>query len=139
MTEKNVVQTIHDTLWDEMQEDDRVLVLGEDVGARGGVFRVTAGFLDEFGEERVVDTPLAESGIVGVAIGMSLHGLLPVAEIQFADFIHPAFDQLVSEAARLRYRSNGDFGVPMVVRAPDGGGVACAVYHPAATQAPHAH
>jgi 2-oxoisovalerate dehydrogenase E1 component beta subunit len=139
MTEKNVVQTIHDTLWEEMKDDDRVLVLGEDVGARGGVFRVTAGFLDEFGEERVVDTPLAESGIVGVAIGMSLHGLIPVAEIQFADFIHPAFDQLVSEAARIRYRSNGDFGVPLVVRAPYGGGVHGALYHSQSIEAFYGH
>jgi 2-oxoisovalerate dehydrogenase E1 component beta subunit len=129
MTEKNVVQTVHDTLKEEMESDERVVVLGEDVGARGGVFRVTAGFLDEFGEHRVIDTPLAESGIVGVAIGMALHGMLPVAEIQFADFIHPAFDQLVSEAARIRYRSNGDFGVPLVIRAPWGGGVHGALYH----------
>src|SRR5438477_11488149 len=122
-----------------MTDDDRVLVLGEDVGARGGVFRVTAGFLDEFGEERVLDTPLAESGIVGVAIGMALHGLVPVAEIQFADFIHPAFDQLVSEAARMRYRSNGDFGVPMVVRAPYGGGVHGALYHSQSIEAYYGH
>jgi 2-oxoisovalerate dehydrogenase E1 component beta subunit len=139
MTEKNLVNTIHDTLWEEMKEDDRVLVLGEDVGARGGVFRVTAGFLDEFGEQRVIDTPLAESSIVGVAIGMAIHGLLPVAEIQFADFIHPAFDQLVSEAARLRYRSNGDFGVPMVVRAPYGGGVHGALYHSQSIEAFYGH
>src|SRR6266496_4284657 len=139
MTEKNVVQTIHDTLWDEMHADDRVLVMGEDVGARGGVFRVTAGFLDEFGERRVIDTPLAESGIVGVAIGMALHGLLPVAEIQFADFIHPAFDQIVSEAARIRYRSNGDFGVPMVIRAPYGGGVHGALYHSQSIEAFYGH
>ncbi len=139
MTEKNVVQTIHDTLQEEMQADDRVVVLGEDVGARGGVFRVTAGFLDEFGEQRVLDTPLAESSIVGVAIGMALHGLLPVAEIQFADFIHPAFDQLVSEAARIRYRSNGDFGVPMVVRAPWGGGVHGALYHSQSIEAFYGH
>src|SRR5437899_2605372 len=139
MVEKNVVQTIHDTLWDEMHADDRVLVLGEDVGARGGVFRVTAGFLDEFGESRVIDTPLAESGIVGVAIGMALHGLLPVAEIQFADFIHPAFDQLVSEAARMRYRSNGDFGCPMVIRAPCGGGVHGALYHSQSIEAFYGH
>ncbi|MFL5799592.1 MAG: alpha-ketoacid dehydrogenase subunit beta [Actinomycetota bacterium] len=139
MTEKNVVQTIHDTLQEEMRADDRVMVLGEDVGARGGVFRVTAGFLDEFGEHRVLDTPLAESSIVGVAIGMALHGLLPVAEIQFADFIHPAFDQLVSEAARIRYRSNGDFGVPMVVRAPWGGGVHGAMYHSQSIEAFYGH
>lgn len=139
MPEKNLVNTIHDTLWDEMKADDRVLVLGEDVGARGGVFRATAGFLDEFGEQRVIDTPLAESSIVGVAIGMALHGLLPVAEIQFADFIHPAFDQLVSEAARIRYRSNGDFGVPLVVRAPWGGGVHGALYHSQSIEAFYGH
>src|SRR6266542_3537288 len=139
VTEKNVVQTIHDTLAEEMRGDDRMVVLGEDVGARGGVFRVTAGFLDEFGEQRVLDTPLAESSIVGVAIGMALHGLLPVAEIQFADFIHPAFDQLVSEAARIRYRSNGDFGVPMVVRAPWGGGVHGALYHSQSIEAFYGH
>ncbi len=139
MPEKNIVQTIHDTLWEEMKSDDRVVVLGEDVGARGGVFRATAGFLEEFGEMRVIDTPLAESGIVGVAIGMSLHGLLPVAEIQFADFIHPAFDQLVSEAARIRYRSNGAFNVPMVVRAPYGGGVHGALYHSQSIEAFYGH
>ncbi len=139
MTEKNIIQTVHDTLWDEMKADDRVVVLGEDVGARGGVFRATAGFLEEFGEARVIDTPLAESGIVGVAIGMALHGLLPLAEIQFADFIHPAFDQIVSEAARIRYRSNGDFGVPMVIRAPYGGGVHGALYHSQSIEAFYGH
>jgi 2-oxoisovalerate dehydrogenase E1 component beta subunit len=139
MTEKNVVQTIHDTLWEAMKADDRVVMLGEDVGARGGVFRVTANFLEEFGEMRVIDTPLAESLIAGVAIGMALHGLLPVAEIQFADFIHPAFDQLVSEAARIRYRTAGDFGVPMVVRAPYGGGVHGALYHSQSIEAFYGH
>jgi 2-oxoisovalerate dehydrogenase E1 component beta subunit len=139
VTEKNVVQTIHDTLWEEMKDDERVLVLGEDVGARGGVFRVTAGFLDEFGEQRVIDTPLAESSIVGVAIGMGLHGLLPVAEIQFADFIHPAFDQMVSEAARIRYRSAGDFSCPIVVRAPWGGGVHGALYHSQSIESFYGH
>jgi 2-oxoisovalerate dehydrogenase E1 component beta subunit len=139
VTEKNVVQTIHDTLWDLMKSDDRILVLGEDVGARGGVFRATAGFLDEFGERRVIDTPLAESSIVGMAIGMAMHGLLPVAEIQFADFIHPAFDQLVSEAARIRYRSAGDWSCPMVVRAPYGGGVHGALYHSQSIEAFYGH
>ncbi|MBI4259018.1 MAG: alpha-ketoacid dehydrogenase subunit beta [Actinobacteria bacterium] len=139
MAEKNVVQTIHDTLWEEMKADDRVVVLGEDVGARGGVFRATADFLQEFGEMRVIDTPLAESSIVGVAIGMSLHGLLPVAEIQFADFIHPAYDQIVSEAARIRYRSNGDFGCPIVIRAPYGGGVHGALYHSQSIEATYGH
>ena len=139
MTEKNVVQTIHDTLWDLMKDDERVLIIGEDVGARGGVFRATAGFLDEFGEKRVIDTPLAESGIVGVAIGMAMQGLLPVAEIQFADFIHPAFDQIVSEAARLRYRSNGAFGCPLVVRTPCGGGIHGALYHSQSIEGYYAH
>ncbi|MGH2740254.1 MAG: alpha-ketoacid dehydrogenase subunit beta [Actinomycetota bacterium] len=139
MTEKNIVQTIHDTLAEEMRADERVVVLGEDVGARGGVFRATADFLDEFGEQRVIDTPLAESLIIGVAIGMALHGLLPVAEIQFADFIHPAFDQIVSEAARIRYRSNGDFGVPIVIRAPYGGGVHGALYHSQSIEAFYGH
>ena len=139
MAEKNVVQTIHDTLWDLMKQDDRVLVLGEDVGARGGVFRATAGFLEEFGEERVIDTPLAESSIVGVGIGMALHGLRPVAEIQFADFIHPAFDQIVSEAARIRYRSNGDWSCPLVIRAPYGGGVHGALYHSQSIEAFYGH
>jgi 2-oxoisovalerate dehydrogenase E1 component beta subunit len=139
VTEKNVIQTIHDTLWDAMKADDRVLIMGEDVGARGGVFRATAGFLDEFGDDRVIDTPLAESSIVGCAIGMAMHGLLPVAEIQFADFIHPAFDQLVSEAARIRYRSAGDWGCPMVVRAPYGGGVHGALYHSQSIEAFYGH
>ncbi|HXF35592.1 MAG TPA: alpha-ketoacid dehydrogenase subunit beta [Actinomycetota bacterium] len=139
MTEKNVVTAIRDTLLEEMRGDERVVVLGEDVGARGGVFRVTQGFLEEFGDRRVIDTPLAESGIVGVAIGMAMHGLLPVAEIQFADFIHPAFDQIVSEAARIRYRSNGDFGVPLVIRAPYGGGVHGALYHSQSIEAYYGH
>src|SRR5437879_1630557 len=139
MTEKNVIQTIHDTLWDLMKSDDRVLVMGEDVGARGGVFRATANFLEKFGEQRVLDTPLAESLIVGAAIGMAMAGLLPVAEIQFADFIHPAFDQLVSEAARIRYRSNGDWSVPMVVRVPYGGGVHGALYHSQSIEAFYGH
>jgi 2-oxoisovalerate dehydrogenase E1 component beta subunit len=139
MPEKNLVTAIRDALHDEMAADDRVLLLGEDVGARGGVFRVSDGWLAEFGDQRVIDTPLAESGIVGIAIGMALHGLLPVAEIEFADFIHPAFDQIVSEAARMRYRSNGDFGVPMVIRAPCGGGIHGAFYHSQCIEAFYAH
>src|SRR5918997_4769235 len=129
MPEKNVVQTIHDTLAEEMRRDDRLMVLGEDVGARGGVFRVTMGFLDEFGEDRVLDTPLDEALIAGVAIGLALDDMRPVAEMQFADFIFPAFNQIVSEAAKIRYRSNGDFGVPLVIRTPYGGGVHGALYH----------
>lgn len=139
MSEKNVVTAIHDALHDEMARDDRVILLGEDVGIRGGVFRISDGFLAEFGEQRVLDTPLAESGIVGIAIGMALHGLLPVAEIEFADFIHPAFDQIVSEAARMRYRTNGDMAVPMVIRAPCGGGIHGALYHSQSIEAFYAH
>src|SRR5262249_2229746 len=139
MPEKNVVQTIHDTLWDEMKADDRVVVMGEDVGARGGGFRATANFLDEFGERRVIDTPLAESGIVGVAIGMAVNRMLPVARVPVAAFLHPAFDQLVSEAARIRYRSNGDWNVPMVVRTPYGGGVHGALYHSQSIEAFYGH
>ena len=139
MTEKNVVTAIRDALHDEMAADDRVMLLGEDVGARGGVFRISDGWMAEFGEQRVIDTPLAESGIVGIAIGMALHGLLPIAEIQFADFIHPAFDQIVSEAARIRYRSNGDFGVPLVIRTPCGGGIHGALYHSQSIEAFYAH
>ena len=139
MTEKNVVTAIRDALHDEMAEDERVVLLGEDVGARGGVFRISDGWMAEFGEHRIIDTPLAESGIVGIAIGMALHGLLPIAEIQFADFIHPAFDQIVSEAARIRYRSNGDFGVPMVIRTPCGGGIHGALYHSQSIEAFYAH
>ena len=139
MAEKNLVQTIHDTLWDEMKRDDRVVVLGEDVGARGGVFRATMGFLDEFGDERVLDTPLDECLIAGISIGMAIDDIRPVAEMQFADFSFPAFNQIVQEAARIRYRSNGDFGCPMVIRAPYGGGVHGALYHSQSVEAFYAH
>jgi 2-oxoisovalerate dehydrogenase E1 component beta subunit len=139
MTEKTLIKTIHDTMWDLMAADDRVLVMGEDVGIRGGVFRATEGFLDKFGEERVIDTPLAESSIVGHGIGMALGGLLPIIEIQFADFIHPAFNQIVQEAARLRYRSNGDFTCPIVIRAPYGAGVHGGLYHSQSVEALFAH
>jgi 2-oxoisovalerate dehydrogenase E1 component beta subunit len=139
VSETNLVTAIRDTLHDEMAADDRLVLLGEDVGARGGVFKVSQGFLDEFGEHRVIDTPLAESGLVGVAIGMAMHGMLPVAEIEFADFIHPAFDQIVSEAARMRYRTNGDFGLPMVIRVPWGGGIHGALYHSQSIEAFYGH
>jgi 2-oxoisovalerate dehydrogenase E1 component beta subunit len=135
----NLVTAIRDTLHAEMAADDRLVLLGEDVGARGGVFKVSEGFLEEFGEARVIDTPLAESAIVGVAIGMALHGMIPIAEIEFADFIHPAFDQIVSEAARMRYRTNGDWGCPIVIRAPCGGGIHGALYHSQSIEAFYAH
>jgi pyruvate dehydrogenase E1 component beta subunit len=125
----NMVSAINDALRVTMRADERVVVLGEDVGKVGGVFRVTAGLQDEFGEERVIDTPLAETGIIGSAIGMALGGLRPVPEIQFGDFIYPAFDQLVNEAAKYRYRSGGEFTCPMVVRVPVGGGIKGGHYH----------
>src|SRR5579884_3131238 len=117
MPVRTVLQAINEALHEEMAEDERVFVLGEDV-EEGGVFRATEGLLEKFGRERVMDTPLAESSIVGVAIGAALNGLLPVAEIQFADFILPAMNQIISEAAKLRYRSAGDFHCPIVIRAP---------------------
>jgi 2-oxoisovalerate dehydrogenase E1 component beta subunit len=139
VTEKNLVTAVRDALHDELAADDRIVLLGEDVGNRGGVFRVSAGWMEEFGEHRIIDTPLAESGIIGVAIGMAMHGMLPVAEIQFADFIFPAFDQIVSEAARIRYRSNGDFSCPLVIRTPCGGGIHGALYHSQSIEAFFAH
>jgi pyruvate dehydrogenase E1 component beta subunit len=129
MAEMTMVQALNDALRTEMRTDDRVVVLGEDVGKVGGVFRVTAGLQDEFGEGRVIDTPLAEGGIIGTAIGMALYGLRPVPEIQFADFIYPAFDQIVSEAAKFRYRSGGEYTCPMVIRTPVGGGIRGGHYH----------
>ncbi len=139
MSATNVVTAIRDTLHAEMAADERLVLLGEDVGTRGGVFKVSQGFVEDFGERRVIDTPLAESGIIGVAIGMALHGMLPIAEIEFADFIHPAFDQIVSEAARMRYRTNGDWACPMVIRAPCGGGIHGALYHSQSIEAFYAH
>ena len=136
---KTIIEAVHDGLREEMARDERVIVLGEDVGYKGGVFKATVGLLDEFGAERVVDTPLAESGIIGTAIGAAINGLLPVAEIQFADFIHPAMDQIMNEAAKIRYRSNGDFGCPMVIRAPFGGGVHGGLYHSQSVEALFAH
>lgn len=139
MAIKTLIQAVHDAMLAEMRRDDRVIVLGQDVGARGGVFRATMGLMDEFGSERVIDTPLDECLIAGVAIGMALDDLRPVAEMQFADFIFPAFNQIVSEAAKIRYRSNGDFSVPMVIRAPYGGGVHGALYHSQSVEAFFAH
>src|ERR1700737_2226765 len=114
----NLVQAVNDALRLEMRRDPRVVVLGEDVGKFGGVLRATAGLYEEFGPDRVIDTPLAESGIVGTAAGMALYGLKPVPEIQFADFIFPAFDQIVNEVAKYRYRSGGRDPVPMVIPPP---------------------
>ena len=124
---------------EEMARDERVFVLGEDIGARGGVFLATDGLLEEFGEDRVIDTPLAESAIAGIALGAAIHGLRPIAEMQFADFIWPAINQIVGEAARVRYGSNNQLGVPMVVRSPYGGGVRGALYHSQSVEAFFTH
>jgi 2-oxoisovalerate dehydrogenase E1 component beta subunit len=129
MPTKSYLEAIREGMRDEMRRDERVMILGEDVGAKGGVFGTTEGLQAEFGEWRVMDSPLAESCIVGVCIGAALYGMRPIAEIQFQDFILPAVDQIVSEAAKMRYRSNNDWGVPMVLRAPFGGGVHGALYH----------
>ena len=139
MAVKTLIEGIREAIGEEMDRDERVMVLGEDVGKKGGVFLATDGLHARFGESRVLDTPLAESMIVGVAIGAAMNGLIPVAEIQFADFIHPAFDQIVSEAARIRYRSNGEFSCPIVVRAPYGGGVHGGLYHSQSVEAFYAH
>lgn len=138
MAVKTIIETVRDTLHEIMEADERVMILGEDVQA-GGVFRATEGLLARFGPERVLDTPLAESSIVGIAIGAALNGMLPIAEIQFADFIYPAMNQIVSEAARLRYRSNDGWGCPIVLRAPYGGGVHGGLYHSQSVEALFAH
>jgi len=128
-SQMNMVQAINDALKLEMRRDKRVVVLGEDVGKVGGVFRVTAGLYDEFGDDRVIDTPLSEGGIIGCAIGMALYGLVPVPEIQFSDFIFPAYDQIVSELAKFRYRSGGEYSAKCVIRTPVGGGIRGGLYH----------
>jgi len=134
-----LVQAVQDGLHTEMERDDDVLVMGEDVGKNGGVFRATEGLYDEFGENRVIDTPLAESGIVGTAIGMAAYGMRPVPEIQFMGFIYPAFDQIVSHAARLRTRSRGRYTCPMVIRAPTAAASARRNITPESTEAMFVH
>ena len=136
MATMTLVQAVRDAMALEMERDPRVVVLGEDVGKNGGVFRATEGLCEKFGAERVIDTPLNETGIVGMAIGMALNGLRPVAEIEFSDFVYPAFDQIVSEMAKFRYRSAGQFTAPVVVRAPSGGGIKGGHYH---SQSPEAY
>jgi 2-oxoisovalerate dehydrogenase E1 component beta subunit len=138
-TTMSFIDAIHDALAAEMRADRRIVLLGEDVGLRGGVFRVTAGLIEEFGEDRVIDSPLAESVIIGSAIGMALNGLRPIAEIQFLDFIHDGMNQIMNEAARIRYRSNNDFCCPLVIRVPFGGGVHGALYHSQSIEAMFVH
>jgi pyruvate dehydrogenase E1 component beta subunit len=131
----NIIEAVRSALQLQMRADPRVIVLGEDIGKFGGVFRATSGLYDEFGSDRVIDTPLAEAGIIGTAIGMALYGLRPVPEIQFGDFIFPAFDQIVNELAKFRYRSGGQYTCPVVIRTPVGGGIRGGHYH---SQSPEA-
>jgi len=136
MPTMTLIQAINEALDEEMNRDERVMLLGEDVGKRGGVFLATEGLQQKYGPERVVDTPLAEAAIIGAAVGLAAHGMRPVAEIQFADYVFPGIDQLFSQAAKLRYRSGGQFSAPMVVRMPTGGGVKGGHHH---SQSPEAH
>ncbi|NLI33745.1 MAG: alpha-ketoacid dehydrogenase subunit beta [Deltaproteobacteria bacterium] len=139
MGKMTMVQALNMALAQEMEKDDRVIVLGEDVGVDGGVFRVTDGLLERFGVERVVDTPLAESGITGFSIGMAVYGLRPVCEMQFSGFSYYAMHQMEAHAARLRWRSQGRFEVPMVLRCPYGGGVRALEHHSESREAYWAH
>ncbi|BDP43255.1 2-oxoisovalerate dehydrogenase subunit beta [Deinococcus aetherius] len=134
-----LIQAVTEALREELARDERVVVFGQDVGARGGVFLATAGLQAEFGERRVFDTPLSEASIVGVAVGMAVRGMRPVAEIQFADYMGPGFDQIVSQAAKIRYRSGGQFTAPLVIRTPSGGGVKGGHHHSQSPEAYYAH
>jgi pyruvate dehydrogenase E1 component beta subunit len=139
MATLNLVQAINLALIQEMERDDRVLILGEDVGVNGGVFRVTEGLQKRFGEKRVVDTPLAESGIIGTSIGLAMAGLRPIPEIQFEGFLGPAYDQICSHAARMRTRTRGAFTVPLTIRVPVGGGIHAPELHSDSPEAIYAH
>ncbi len=131
----NNVEAVRATLYEALKNDDKVVILGEDVGSRGNVFLITKDFVKEFGTDRIIDTPFAEASIVGIAVGMAMEGLRPIAEIQFADFIYPSFNQIVGEAAKTRYRSNGEYTCPMVIRTPYGGGVRGALSHSVSVEA----
>lgn len=139
MPEMTLIDAVRMAMDEEMARDPNVFIVGEDVGVRGGVFRATMGLFDKYGPERVIDSPLAELSIVGVGIGAALYGMRPICEIQFADFIYPAFNQIVSEAAKMCYRSNGDWTVPMVIRAPYGGGIGGGLYHSQSVEAFFTH
>lgn len=139
MAKMTMVQALNMALRQEMEKDDRVIVLGEDVGVDGGVFRVTDGLIDQFGEQRSLDTPLAESAIVGMSVGMAVYGLRPVCEIQFSGFTYENFHQIESHASRLRWRSRGRIQVPMVLRTPYGGGVRALEHHSESREAYYAH
>ena len=136
---KTVLEAVREAMAEEMRRDDNVFILGEDIGSRGGVFLATEGFLEEFGETRVIDTPLAESSIAGIALGSAMHGMRPIAEIEFGDFIWPTINQMVGEASKVRYGTEGKLQAPMVLRAPHGGGVRGALYHSQSVETLFAH
>lgn len=139
MAEITLIEALRQGMDEELERDERVFIVGEDVGQRGGVFRATEGLFEKYGEARVIDSPLAEDSIVGIGIGTALYGMRPICEIQFADFIYPAFNQIVSEAARMCYRSAGEWTVPMVIRVPYGGGIGGGLYHSQSVEAFFAH
>ncbi len=135
----SLAEALNNALKEQMRKDDRIVVLGEDVGRRGGVFLITEGLIDEFGPERVIDTPLSEAAIFGVAAGMAIYGLKPIAEVQFFDFAFGGFDQIVSQIAKLRYRSGGQFKVPMILRGPVAGGIRGGMYHSQSPESYYIH
>ena len=139
MAEITLIEALRQAMDEELARDDRVFIVGEDVGPRGGVFRATQGLFEKYGPGRIIDSPLAELSIIGVGIGAALYGMRPICEIQFADFIHPAFNQIVNEAAKMCYRSNGEWTVPLVIRAPYGGGIGGGLYHSQSVEAFFAH
>lgn len=139
LAEMTLIESIRETMREEMRRDSSIFIIGEDIGPRGGVFLATDGFVDEFGEERVINSPLAESSIVGMALGAAVNGMRPIAEIQFADFVWPAVNQLVGEAARVRYGTAGGKTVPLTVRVPYGGGVRGGLYHSQSIEVLFAH
>lgn len=139
MVDMALIDAIRQAMGEEMERDENVFIIGEDVGVRGGVFRATEGLLEEFGPGRIIDSPLAEASIVGVGIGSALYGMRPICEIQFADFIYPAFNQIVNEAAKMCFRSNGEWTAPMVIRAPYGGGIGGGLYHSQSIEAFFTH
>jgi 2-oxoisovalerate dehydrogenase E1 component beta subunit len=139
MAEKTLIEAIREAMDEEMARDETVFVVGEDVGVRGGVFRATVGLFEKYGEERVIDSPLAELSIVGVGIGAAVYGMRPICEIQFADYIYPAMNQIINEGAKMYWRSDGDFNVPMVIRAPYGGGIGGGLYHSQSLEAYFTH
>jgi len=139
MPVKTLLEAVRDAMHEEMHRDQKVFIMGEDIGARGGVFLATDGFLEEFGESRVIDTPLAESSIAGIALGASMHGMRPIAEIEFGDFIWPTINQIVGEASKVRYGTEGKLNAPLVLRAPHGGGVRGALYHSQSVEAFFSH